>query len=71
MMKVAKPRHLDNSECRNTERLAIARKLYRALAAQDPNRLIILKDGTGKVAARHDLRHEQSDPEIAHSDARL
>jgi hypothetical protein len=47
------------------ERLEIARKLYRALVAQDPNRVIILCDSTGKVLARHDLRVEQSDPEVA------
>jgi hypothetical protein len=48
-----------------TERLEIARRLYQALVAQDPNRVIVLCDSTGKVLARHDLRHEQSDPEIA------
>jgi hypothetical protein len=58
MMKVAKPRQLDNSECRSAERLAIARKLYQLLAAHDPNRVIVLRDGTGKVVARHDPRPE-------------
>jgi hypothetical protein len=50
-------------ERKRAERLEIARRLYQALVAQDPNRVIILC--TGKVLARHDLRHEQSDPEVA------
>jgi hypothetical protein len=52
-------------ERKRMERLEIARRLYQALVAQDPNRVIILCTSTGKVLARHDLRHEQSDPEIA------
>jgi hypothetical protein len=52
-------------ELKRIERLEIARRLYKALVAQDPNRVIILCTGTGEVLARHDLRHEQSDPEIA------
>ena len=48
--------------------LEIARRLYQALVAQDPNRVIILCTSTGKVLARHDLRHEQSDPSLPHSD---
>jgi hypothetical protein len=47
------------------ERLEIARRLYKALAAQDPNRVIILRDASGRVIAHHDLGREQSDPEIA------
>jgi hypothetical protein len=46
-------------------RLEIARKLYRALAVQDPDRVIILHEGGGRVVARDDLRPEQDDPEIA------
>ena len=46
-------------------RLAIARRLYRALVAQDPDRLITLCDASGKVVARHDPRPEQDAPEIA------
>jgi hypothetical protein len=44
------------------ERLEIARRLYHALAAQDPARLIILSDTHGKVVARHDPQREESDP---------
>jgi hypothetical protein len=46
-------------------RLAIARRLYQALAAQDPDRILTLRDGGGRVAARHDPRPEQDAPEIA------
>ena len=44
---------------------AIARELYQALAGQDPDRVIILRDGHGRVVARHDPRPEQDDSEIA------
>jgi hypothetical protein len=47
---------------KRSERLDIARTLYQALVAQAPDRVIILRD---RVVASHDLRHEQSDPEIA------
>ena len=43
----------------------VARRLYEALVAQDPNRAITLRDGRGKVVARHDLRAGRDDPEIA------
>jgi hypothetical protein len=43
----------------------VARRLYRALVAQDPDRLITLRDGGGRVVARHDPRPEQGDPEAA------
>jgi len=46
-------------------RLAVARRLYQALMAQDPDRLITLRDGGGRVVARHDPRPENSSPEIA------
>ena len=46
-------------------RLAIARRLYQVLVAQDPHRAITLRDGGGGVVARHDPRPEQRDPEIA------
>ena len=46
-------------------RLAIARRLYQAMVAQDPNRVITLCDGSGRMLARHDPRPEQGDPEIA------
>ena len=40
-------------------RLDIARKLYQALVTQDPDRLIILRDGDGRLIARHDSRPER------------
>jgi hypothetical protein len=46
-------------------RLDIARRLYHALVAQDPDRVITLRDGGGRVVARYDPRPEQGDPEIA------
>jgi hypothetical protein len=49
-------------EC--AERLKLARKIYRALAAQDPNRLIVLHDGRGKVLAKHDPEPERTDPDL-------
>jgi hypothetical protein len=52
-------------ERKRMARLDVARRVYQALVAQDPNRVIILCTSTGKVLARHDLRHEQSDPELA------
>jgi hypothetical protein len=52
-------------ERKRTAGLEIARRLYQALVAQDPNRVVILCTSAGKVLAHHDLRHEQSDPEIA------
>jgi hypothetical protein len=51
-------------ERRHAERLEIARKLYQALVAQDPGRVITLCDGGGEVVAQHDRRPDQSDPEI-------
>jgi hypothetical protein len=51
-------------ERKHAERLEIARKLYQALVAQDPDRVITLCDGGGGVVAQHDPRPEQSDPEI-------
>ena len=47
------------------QRLEVARRLYRALVAQDPDRLITLRDGGGRVVARYDPRPEQGDPEAA------
>ena len=51
-------------ERKRVPRLEVARRLYRALVAQDPDRLITLRDGGGRVVARHDPRPEQGDPEI-------
>jgi hypothetical protein len=45
--------------------LEVARRLYQALVARDPDRLITLRDGGGRVVARHDPRPKQGDPEIA------
>jgi hypothetical protein len=52
-------------ERKRVPRLEVARRLYRALVAQDPDRLITLRDGGGRVVARHDPRPEQDDPEPA------
>ena len=46
-------------------RLKVARSLYQALVTQNPDRLITLRDGGGRVVARYDPRPEQGDPEIA------
>ena len=43
----------------------VARRLYQALGAQDPDRLITLRDGSGRVVARHDPRPERVIQEIA------
>ena len=51
-------------ERKRVARLEVARRLYRALAVQDPDRLITLREGSGRVVARHDPRPEQGDPEI-------
>jgi hypothetical protein len=39
-------------------RLAVARRLYQALVAQNPDRVIILRDSSGRVVARDDPRPE-------------
>ena len=44
-------------------RLAIARRLFRAMVAKDPDRSITLCDSRGEVVARHDPRPEQSAPD--------
>ena len=55
-----------NAEERKRARLhKVARRLYEALVAQDPDRVITLRDGRGKVVARHDPRPEEGAPEIA------
>jgi hypothetical protein len=41
-------------------RLDIARRLYQALVAQDPNRLIMLCDASGRVLARNEWRNEDA-----------
>jgi hypothetical protein len=45
--------------------LEVARRLYQALVAQDPDRLITLRDGGGRMVARHDPRPKQADQEAA------
>jgi hypothetical protein len=50
---------------KRAERLRIARRIYKELAAQDPDRVIVLRDGSGRMVAHHDLEREQRDPEIA------
>jgi hypothetical protein len=52
-------------ERKRARRLEIARRLYEALVAQDPNRGITLCDEAGKVVARHDPLPEHDAPEIA------
>ena len=52
-------------ERKRVAQLELARRLYQALVAQDPDRLITLCDGSGRVLARHDPPPEQDDPEIA------
>ena len=44
---------------KRAERLEIARRVYRALVAQAPDRVITLCDGRRKVVARHDLQPER------------
>jgi hypothetical protein len=63
-MNVSKTSSSVRADRTPAERLKIARRLYKALVAQDPDRAIILHEGGGRVVARHDLRHEQGDPEI-------
>jgi hypothetical protein len=52
-------------ERRRAKRHKVARRLYEALLAQDPNRAITLCDEAGKVVARHDPLPEHDAPEIA------
>ena len=54
-----------NAERKRARRHKVARRLYEALVAQDPDRVITLRDGRGKVVARHDPRPEKGAPEIA------
>jgi hypothetical protein len=50
---------------RKRRRHKVARRLYEALLAQDPNRTITLCDAEGKVVAHHDPLSETEAPEIA------
>jgi hypothetical protein len=47
------------------ERLEIARRIYKKLVAQNPNRMITLRDSAGKVVARHDPLPDHDAPGIA------
>ena len=50
---------------RKHRRHRVARRLYEALVAQDPNRTITLCDAEGKVVEHHDPLPEHEAPEIA------
>ena len=52
-------------ERKRARRHKVARRLYEALVAQNPNRAITLCDEAGKVVARHDPVPEHDAPEIA------
>ena len=47
------------------KRLDIARRVYKALVAQDPDRLITLCDGSGLVLARNERRRNEDAAEKA------
>jgi len=53
------------AEQKRVRRHKVAGRLYEQLLAQNPNRVIILHDGGGKVVARHDPVPEHDAPEIA------
>ena len=55
------------AERKRVARLEVARRLYQALVTQNPDQLITLRDGGGRVVARHDPRPEEGDPEAASS----
>jgi hypothetical protein len=61
---VAAPVPLSADE-RKRRRHKVARRLYEALVAQDPNRAITLCDAAGKVVAHHDPLPEHDAPGIA------
>jgi hypothetical protein len=48
-----------DAERQREERMDVARRLYQALIAQDPNRAITLCDRDGRLVARHYPRPEQ------------
>jgi hypothetical protein len=56
---------LSADERKRARRHKVARKLYEALLAQDPNRAITLCDEAGKVVAHHDPLLEHDAPESA------
>jgi hypothetical protein len=53
-----------SAEERKRRRHKVARRLYEALLAQDPNRTITLCDAEGTVVAQHDPLPEPEAPEI-------
>jgi hypothetical protein len=56
------PQTPNSAEARKrVARFKVARRLYQTY---DPDRLITLRDDSGRVVARHDPRPEQDDPEI-------
>ena len=55
----------ETPERKRARRHKVARRLYEALVAQNPDRVITLRDGNGRVLAKHDPRTEQGDTEIA------
>jgi len=52
------------AERKRARRHKVALRLYEQLVAQNPNRLITLRDGAGKVVAKHDPKPEQGETEI-------
>jgi hypothetical protein len=60
----ASERSLSAAE-RKRRRHKVARRLYEALLAQDPDRAITLCNASGEVVARHDPLPEHDAPEIA------
>ena len=58
-MNVFKTPSSSRADRKHAERLDIARTLYQALAAQDPDRLITLCDGSGRVLARSERRRDE------------
>ena len=49
-----------DTEREHAERPSIALRLFQALIAQDPDRVIILMGGGGRMVARHDPQPEQA-----------
>jgi hypothetical protein len=47
------------------KRLDIARRVYKALVAQDPDRLIVLCDANGRALARNEQRSNEDAVEKA------
>ena len=51
-------------------RLAVARRLFRAMVAKDPDRSITLCDSRGEVVARNNPRPEQGAPDLIETGAK-